>query len=143
MSKDYLYPNGTRVRVLSGRYNGKTSPHAGREGIITGYQSSRRGYTIRFDDVGSVAITRTRVVAVDGADSVPEVVRHNPIHSAEARTAWRQAQQFEGIKPLAYQLYDGAELRSFTRPGAMDHEQHPSRIGSVRVWRDGRREAVA
>lgn len=37
-------------------------------------------------------------------------------------------------------LYDGAELRTSERPGANDHERHPSRMGTLRVWRSGRQE---
>ena len=40
-------------------------------------------------------------------------------------------------------LYDGADLRGWLRPGAGDHEQWPSRMGNVRLWRDGRREVAA
>lgn len=39
--------------------------------------------------------------------------------------------------------YDGAELRGWLRPGAGDHERHPSRMGGRLVWRDGRTETVA
>lgn len=34
--------------------------------------------------------------------------------------------------------YDGAELRAPLRAGAADHENHPSRAGNLRSWRDGR-----
>lgn len=40
-------------------------------------------------------------------------------------------------------LYDGADLRGWLRHGACDHEQWPSRMGNVRLWRDGRREVAA
>lgn len=38
--------------------------------------------------------------------------------------------------------YDGRELtdRTLDRPGANDHEKHPSLIGDTRFWRDGRTE---
>ena len=39
--------------------------------------------------------------------------------------------------------YDGADLRGWLRPGADDHERYPSRMGNVRLWRDGRREVAA
>lgn len=137
-----LLPNGARVRVLNSIYNGRVSPHAGRVGVITGYQSSRRGYTVRFDDVGSVAITRTRLVQVDTTAAAPEVVRHNPIRGSEERAAWRLEQRLERSKPIAPTVYTCPELRSFTRPGALDHEQYPSRIGDLRRWRDGREAAA-
>ena len=38
--------------------------------------------------------------------------------------------------------YDGADLRAWLRPGASDHEQHPSRMGNRLHYRDGRVEHV-
>ena len=38
--------------------------------------------------------------------------------------------------------YDGAELRSYLRPGASDHEKHPSRMGQRLIYRDGREETM-
>lgn len=35
-------------------------------------------------------------------------------------------------------VYDGAELRAATRPGAEDHRQWPSRIGNELHFLDGR-----
>jgi hypothetical protein len=35
-------------------------------------------------------------------------------------------------------VYDGAELRAATRPGAEDHRQWPSRIGNELHYLDGR-----
>lgn len=48
--------------------------------------------------------------------------------------------------PVAYVVSTtGYETRShqLVRPGAADHEKHPSRIGNTLVYRDGRREVVA
>ncbi len=39
--------------------------------------------------------------------------------------------------------YTAPELRTWLRPGADDHERYPSRMGNVRLWRDGRREVAA
>ena len=39
--------------------------------------------------------------------------------------------------------YDGAELRAWLRPGASDHERHPSRIGNRLHYRDGLVETMA
>lgn len=139
---DYLLPNGTRVRVLNSIYNGRVSPHAGRQGVVTGYHSLKRSYKVKFEGRGSAVIAITRIAAVHGPTPIPSKPPPNPIRGSEERNAWRQAQQFEGVTPLAYQRYDGAELRSFTRPGALDHEQYPSRVGDLRRWRDGREAAA-
>jgi hypothetical protein len=40
-------------------------------------------------------------------------------------------------------VYDGAELKPFAgRPGAMDAQVLPSRMGDRRYWRDGRVETI-
>lgn len=49
--------------------------------------------------------------------------------------------QFDGT-PAPVQHYTRPELRTWLRPGADDHERHPSKHGGLRKWRDGRVEAA-
>ena len=139
---DYLLPNGTRVRVLNSIYNGRVSPHAGRQGVVTGYHSLKRSYKVKFEGRGSAVIAITRIAAVHGPTPNPSKPPPNPIRGSEERNAWRLEQRLERSKPIAPTVYTCPELRSFTRPGALDHEQCPSRIGDLRRWRDGREAAA-
>jgi len=42
------------------------------------------------------------------------------------------------LLPMERPVYDGAELRAFTRPGAEDHRRYPSRIGGALHYLCGR-----
>lgn len=63
-----------------------------------------------------------------------------PTWSASGR-AVSAAEPAAGTQRASHGRYDGAELRPYEgRPGAMDAFALPSRVGSRRVWRDGRVE---
>lgn len=56
-----------------------------------------------------------------------------------ARAYGRATTAARRIAPMFSGKYDGAELRPFTvRPGALQALTLPSRMGNVRIFRDGR-----
>ncbi len=60
--------------------------------------------------------------------------------------AANRAKATKPTAPIGYiKSTTGYETRShqLVRPGAADHEKHPSRIGNTLVYRDGRRGVVA
>lgn len=59
-------------------------------------------------------------------------------------TKGKAATSRTAVNSMVRECYHGRELQSFSaRPGAMDAFDLPTVMSGVRIWRDGRREALA
>ena len=136
---------GAQVRVATHATcaKGYPSEHRGRRGVVLGTTASRQQWRVHMMDDGAVISLPRVMLEVLGPHS------SEPTHDAsdtdgrhmDARLAIASGQRIHAASaPRGYS--DAWRLQS-ARAGADDHERHPSRMGGVRVWRDGRSEVVA
>lgn len=141
---------GAQVRVSRDATceRGHPSMYRGRRGVVLGATADRKRWRVHMMDDGEVALlTRAMLHILSPHDDEPPAPRPEP-SAARSQAASRFderlaiAQSIRINAASAPRGYSDAWRLQSVRPGADDHEQHPSRIADTRVWRDGRREAV-
>lgn len=135
---------GAQVRVAAHATCVKGYPleHRGRRGVVLGTTASRQQWRVHMANDGAVlSLPRTMLDVIERKSTV----RVRDASDTEGRQLDERLAIASGRRIHAASttgLYSDTWRLQTARTGANDHTQHPSRIGSRRAWRDGRKEVI-
>ncbi|WP_312305177.1 hypothetical protein [Pulveribacter sp.] len=109
---------GRAVRIIDHTLKSGRETFGGLRGVVVGRMSGGQ-YSVKLQDGRMISRPVGRMVRLEDFDAPPQL----PIATQHSPELY--------IPPVHH-----------VRPGADDYLLHPSRRGSLRIWRDGRQEQV-